>query len=82
VSDFGRILSKLLPSCIERKVIDTSSVVCMKNLQDAGIDNVFFWINPVEKCTRSFPRCYVNRGKVTSAFGLLTAPSIAKQVSH
>jgi hypothetical protein len=30
------------------------------------VDNVFFWINPVEKCTRSFPRCYVNRGKVTS----------------
>jgi hypothetical protein len=26
----------------------------MKNLQDAGINNVFFWINPVEKCTRSF----------------------------
>jgi hypothetical protein len=21
----------------------------MKSLQDAGIDNVFFWINPVEK---------------------------------
>jgi hypothetical protein len=27
-------------------------------LQDAGIDNVFFLINLVEKCTRSFPRCY------------------------
>jgi hypothetical protein len=23
----------------------------MKNLQDAGIDYVFFWINPAEKCT-------------------------------
>jgi hypothetical protein len=22
----------------------------MENLQDAGIDNVFFWINPLEKC--------------------------------
>jgi hypothetical protein len=31
----------------------------MKNLQDAGIDNVFFWLNPVEKCTTLFPRCYV-----------------------
>jgi hypothetical protein len=28
----------------------------MEILQDAGIDNVFFWINPVEKCTQSFPR--------------------------
>jgi hypothetical protein len=25
-----------------------------------------FWKNHVEKCTRSFPRCNVNRGKVTS----------------
>jgi hypothetical protein len=25
-----------------------------KNLPDAGIDDVFFWINPVEKCTQSF----------------------------
>jgi hypothetical protein len=24
----------------------------MKNLQDAGIDDVFFWTNPVEKYTR------------------------------
>jgi hypothetical protein len=32
----------------------------MKNLQDAGIDNVFFSINPVEKCTQSFLRCYVS----------------------
>jgi hypothetical protein len=23
---------------------------------------ISFWINLVEKCTRSFPRCYVNRG--------------------
>jgi hypothetical protein len=30
----------------------------MKNLQDAGIDHVFLWINPVEKWTRSVPRCY------------------------
>jgi hypothetical protein len=29
----------------------------MKNLQDAGINNVFFRINPVEKCTRSFDLC-------------------------
>jgi hypothetical protein len=34
----------------------------MKNLQDAAIDNVFFWINPVEKY---FLRCYINRGKVS-----------------
>jgi hypothetical protein len=57
----------------------------MKILQDAGIDNVLFWINPVEKkSTRSFPRCYVNRGKVTSRRLLVTplaAPSIIKQVS-
>jgi hypothetical protein len=57
----------------------------MKNLQDACKDNVFCWINPVEKCTRSFPRCYVNRGKVTSLIILvipLTAPSIIEQVTH
>jgi hypothetical protein len=45
----GRILSKLIPSCIKRKVLNISSVFHMKSLQDAGIDNVFFWINPVEK---------------------------------
>jgi hypothetical protein len=38
----------------------------MKNLLDAGIDHVFFWINPVEKFTQSFPRGYVNKGKVMS----------------
>jgi hypothetical protein len=37
----------------------------MKKLLDAGIDNVFLWINPVEKCIRYFPRCYVNRVRVT-----------------
>jgi hypothetical protein len=31
---------------INREVLDISSVLRMKNLQDAGIDNVFFWINP------------------------------------
>jgi hypothetical protein len=46
---------------------------------DTGIENVFFWINPVEKCTPSFPRCDVNRGKVTLVV-LLAAPSIIKQV--
>jgi hypothetical protein len=61
-----RIYSKLLPSCIKHEVLDISSVMRMKNLPDAGIDNVFFWINPVGKCIRYFPRCYVNRGKVTS----------------
>jgi hypothetical protein len=35
-------------------------------LIDFFIDNVFFWINPVEKCTRTFLRCYVNKVKVTS----------------
>jgi hypothetical protein len=25
----------------------------MKNLQDVGIDNDFFWKNPVEKCSAS-----------------------------
>jgi hypothetical protein len=32
-----------------QKKIDISSVFRMKNLQIAGIDNVFVWINPVEK---------------------------------
>jgi hypothetical protein len=51
-------------------------------LQDAGIDNVFFWINPREKCTQTFTQCYV-KGKVTSWSLLVTplaAPSIIKQV--
>jgi hypothetical protein len=26
----------------------------MKNLQDAGIDNIFFWINPVENVPDPF----------------------------
>jgi hypothetical protein len=78
-------LSKLIPSHDARKVIDISSVFRMKNLQDAGMDDVFFWINPVEKYTRSFLRCYVNRGNVTSWRILVTplaAPSIMKQVPH
>jgi hypothetical protein len=54
----------------------------LKDLQDASIDNVFFWINPVEKCTQSFPRCYVNREKVKSWCLLVTAPSIIKQALH
>jgi hypothetical protein len=57
-----------------------------KICRTAGIhvDNVFFWINPVEKCTLYFPQCYINRGKVTS-WRLLgdafVAPSM-KQVPH
>jgi hypothetical protein len=37
------ILSKLTPSCIKSKVLNMSSVFLTKNLQDAGIDNVFFF---------------------------------------
>jgi hypothetical protein len=48
---------------IKRNVLDISPVFRMRTLQDADIDNVLFWINTVDKCTRSFPRCYVNRGK-------------------
>jgi hypothetical protein len=33
------------------------------------------WKNPVQKCTRSFPRCNVNRGKVTS-FGLAACSAV------
>jgi hypothetical protein len=33
---------------IKRNVLNISSVFRMKNLQAAGIDNVFFWINHVE----------------------------------
>jgi hypothetical protein len=43
-------------------------------------DNV--WINPVEKCTRYFRRCYVNRGKVTPCRRMvipLASSSIIKQ---
>jgi hypothetical protein len=42
----------------------------MKNLQDAGIDNVFFWINPVEKTSWRL------------LVAPLAAPSIIKQVSQ
>jgi hypothetical protein len=38
-----------------------------------------FWKNPVEKCTRSFPRCNVNRGKVTS-LRLLVSPPAAPSI--
>jgi hypothetical protein len=31
-----------LPSCIKSKVLNMSSVFRTKNLQDTGIDNVFF----------------------------------------
>jgi hypothetical protein len=34
-----------------------------------------FWKNPVEKCTRSFPRCNFNRGKVTLWRLLVSAPA-------
>jgi hypothetical protein len=37
------------------KVLNMSSVFRTKNLQDTGIDNVFFLETPVEKCTRYFP---------------------------
>jgi hypothetical protein len=36
------------------------------------MNNVFFWINPVEKSTRYFPQCYVDIGKVTSWHLLVT----------
>jgi hypothetical protein len=41
VTEFS-ILSKLIPSCIRRKVLDISSpaVFRMKNRQDAGIDKL------------------------------------------
>jgi hypothetical protein len=45
----------------------------------------YFWKKPVEKCTRSFQRCNVNRGKVTSWRILVSspaAPSIITQVPH
>jgi hypothetical protein len=45
----------------------------------------YFWKNPLQKCTRSFPRCNVNRGKVTSWRILVSppaAPSIITQVPH
>jgi hypothetical protein len=61
---------KTIPSSIKCKVLDVSSVFLMDK-------------SCIEKCTRSFPRCYVNRGKVTSWRILVTpfaAPSIFKQV--
>jgi hypothetical protein len=57
----------------------------MKNLQDAGIDNVFFWIKSCRKMYAIFSAVLVNKGKVTSWRLLVTpiaAPSIIKQVSH
>jgi hypothetical protein len=50
---FGRILSKLIPSCIKRKLIDISSVFRVKNLQDAGIYNVF-----LDKSCRNMYTCF------------------------
>jgi hypothetical protein len=38
-----------------------------------------FWKNPVEKCTRYFPRCNVNRGKVTS-WRILVWPPAAPSI--
>jgi hypothetical protein len=38
-------------SCINRNVLDISSVFPMKNMQDAGIDNVFSWRNPIQMYT-------------------------------
>jgi hypothetical protein len=80
---FGRILSKLIPSCIKHKVLEIVShrVFLMKNLQKAGIDSVFFWINLVEKCSHSFLWCYVNRGKVTSQRLLVTRSRLPIMVS-
>jgi hypothetical protein len=62
-------------------------IICFRrtHLQDAGQTLFFFWINHVDKCTRYFPRCYVNRGKVTSWRILVTppaAPSIIKQFPY
>jgi hypothetical protein len=41
----------------------------MITLQDAGIDNVFFWINPVEKCIFSAVLCQQRKSDVMTNFG-------------
>jgi hypothetical protein len=44
-----------------------------------GIDNVFFWINPVEKCTRSFPRELRQQRKsdIMTSFGLSARSAVS-----
>jgi hypothetical protein len=47
------------------------------------LPDVCFWINPVEKCTRYFPRVLRQQMKsnVMTYFGL-AAPSVSEQVPH
>jgi hypothetical protein len=45
----------------------------MKNLQDARIDNVLFWINPVEK---SAVLCQQRKSDVLTSFGLAACSAI------
>jgi hypothetical protein len=42
----------------------------MTHLQDAGIDNVFFWINPVEKCIFSAVLRQQRQSDGMTSFGL------------
>jgi hypothetical protein len=65
----------MTPSCIKSRVLKMSSVFRTKNLQDAGIDNVFFLEKSCGKMYTIFPRCNVNRGKVTS-FGLTACSNV------
>jgi hypothetical protein len=42
----------------------------MKNMQDAGTDNVFFWINPVENAyDLSVVQCQQRKSDVMTSFG-------------
>jgi hypothetical protein len=54
-----------------------SSVFRTKNLQDTGIDNVLFWINPVEKSTRQ-----QRKSDVMTSFGLTACSAVYYQVPH
>jgi hypothetical protein len=55
----------------------------MKNLQDAGIDNVFFGINPVEKWYAIFSEMLRQQRKsdVMTSFGLSVSSAVYYEAS-
>jgi hypothetical protein len=55
----------------------------MKHLQDAGIDNGFIWINPVEKMYTIFSAvlCQQKESDVMTYFGLTARSAVYYQAS-
>jgi hypothetical protein len=76
-----------IPSCIKRKSSWYRYLIGFSYEKYAGRQHrqCFLLNKSCRKSTQSFPRCYVNRGKVTSWRRLVTplaAPSIIKKVLH